>query len=59
MQVEYVDPIIEADAIAEAWIEKRGRSTVFCRVEVRTPPGTLTAIGSLIYKVSSRPRPTA
>jgi len=59
MQVEYLDPIVEADAIAEAWIEKRGRSTVFCRVEVYTPAGTLAAIGTLIYKVSSRPRPTA
>jgi uncharacterized protein (TIGR00369 family) len=58
MQVEYLDPIVEADAIAEAWIEKRGRSTVFCRVEVRTPTGTLAAIGTLIYKVTSQPRPT-
>jgi uncharacterized protein (TIGR00369 family) len=59
MQVEYLDPIVEADAVAEAWIEKRGRSTVFCRVEVRTPAGTLAAIGTLIYKVSSRTRPSA
>ena len=57
MQVEYLDPIVEADAIAEAWIEKRGRTTVFCRVEVRTPSSTLAAVGSLIYKIGSRPRP--
>jgi uncharacterized protein (TIGR00369 family) len=57
MQVEYLDPIMEADAIAEAWIEKRGRSTVFCRVEVRTPSSTLAAVGTLIYKIGSPPRP--
>jgi hypothetical protein len=28
---------------------------VFCRVEVRSAGGVLAAIGSLIYKVSSRP----
>jgi uncharacterized protein (TIGR00369 family) len=55
MQVEYLDPIVGEDAIAEAWIEKRGRSIVFCRVEVRAAGGTLAAIGTLIYKVSSRP----
>ncbi len=59
MQVEYLDPIVGEDAIAEGWIEKRGRSTVFCRVEVRTPGGTLAATGTLIYKISSRPRPAA
>jgi uncharacterized protein (TIGR00369 family) len=55
MQVEYLEPIVGEDAIAEGWIEKRGRSMVFCRVEVRSASGTLAAIGSLIYKVSSRP----
>jgi uncharacterized protein (TIGR00369 family) len=55
MQVEYLEPISGEDAVAEGWIEKRGRSTVFCRVEVRSGSGTLAAIGTLIYKVSSRP----
>lgn len=55
MLVQYMDPVAAEDAIAEAWVEKRGRSTVFCRVEVRTPAGTLAAVGSLVYKVSSRP----
>jgi uncharacterized protein (TIGR00369 family) len=59
MQIEYLEPLVETDMVAEAWIEKRGRSTVFCRVEVRAATGTLAAIGTLIYKVSSRPRPTA
>jgi len=56
MLVQYLEPVVGEDAIAEAWVEKRGRSTVFCRVEVRTPPGVLAATGSIVYKVSSRPR---
>jgi len=55
MHVQYLDPLVGEDAIAEAWIEKRGRSTVFCRVEVRTDGGTLVATGTLVYKVGSRP----
>ena len=55
MQIEYLEPIVGEAAIAEGWIEKRGRSMVFCRVEVRSASGALAAIGSLIYKVSSRP----
>ncbi len=57
MLVQYLDPIANEDAIAEAWVEKRGRSTVFCRVEVRTASGVLAATGSVVYKVSSRPVP--
>jgi uncharacterized protein (TIGR00369 family) len=53
MHVQYLDPLIGEDAIAEAWIEKRGRSTVFCRVEVRASSGTLVSTGTLVYKVGS------
>ena len=53
MHVQYLDPLIEEDAIAEAWIEKRGRSIVFCRAEVRTESDTLVATGTLVYKVGS------
>lgn len=54
MQVQYLAPVLEEDAIAEAWVEKRGRQLVFCRVEVRTAHGDLAATGTLVYKVSSR-----
>jgi uncharacterized protein (TIGR00369 family) len=56
MFVQYLDAVGEEDAIAEAWVEKRGRSTVFCRVEVRTDAGALAATGALVYKVG---RPVA
>lgn len=54
MGIQYLAPIVGEDAIAEAWVEKRGRSTCFCRVEVFTASGTLAATASVVYKVSSR-----
>jgi len=51
MQVQYLDAIRGEDAVAEAWVEKRGRSLVFCRVEVRTAADVLAATASLVYKV--------
>jgi len=53
MQVQYLDAVREEDAIAEAWVEKRGRSLVFTRVEVRTASDVLAATGALVYKVAS------
>jgi uncharacterized protein (TIGR00369 family) len=57
MQVQYMDAVRGEDAIAEAWVEKRGRSLVFLRVEVRTASDVLAATGALVYKVASV-RPT-
>jgi uncharacterized protein (TIGR00369 family) len=54
LTLQYLEPIIREDAIAEAWIEKRGRSTAFCRVEVYTEDTPLVATASVIYKISSR-----
>ncbi|MFN8544091.1 MAG: PaaI family thioesterase [Candidatus Binatia bacterium] len=56
MQVQYLEPIVGEDLIAEGWITKRGRSTVFCRAEVFTASGALAATGTLVYKVG---RPAA
>lgn len=56
MHVQYLDPIRGEDAVAEGFVEKRGRSMVFCRVEVRTDSGILAATGVLVYKVG-RPAP--
>jgi uncharacterized protein (TIGR00369 family) len=54
MSIQYLDAVVRDDAIAEAWVEKRGRTTVFCRVEAWTSSGTLAATASVVYKVSSR-----
>jgi uncharacterized protein (TIGR00369 family) len=53
MQVQYLDAVRGEDAIAEAWVEKRGRALVFTRVEVRTASDVLAATGALVYKVAS------
>lgn len=54
MTIQYLDAVRAEDAVAEGWVEKRGRSVCFCRVEVRTASGTLAATASVVYKVSSR-----
>jgi acyl-coenzyme A thioesterase PaaI-like protein len=50
MQINYLNAVAGEDAIAEGWVERRGRSLVFCRVEVRTARGTLATSASLVYK---------
>jgi uncharacterized protein (TIGR00369 family) len=51
MHVQFLAAIRAEDAIAEAWVERRGRSIVFCRVEVRSAAGELAATGAVVYKV--------
>lgn len=55
LQVQFLAPLVGEDAIAEGWVEKRGRSICFCRAEVRSASGTLVATGNLVYKVGARP----
>lgn len=52
MQIQYIGAVIGEDAVAEGWVVKRGRSTVFLRAEVRTAKQGLVATGTLVYKVS-------
>jgi len=52
MQVHYMAAVVEEDVVAEGWIVKRGRSTVFCRAEVLAAKAGLVATGTLVYKVS-------
>ena len=51
MSVQYLGAVVEEDAVAEGWIMRRGRSTVFCRAEVQTDSGALAATGELVYAV--------
>ena len=53
MTIDFLGSIREEDAIAEGWIEKRGRRTVFCRVEIRPPSGELAVRASLVYSVKA------
>jgi uncharacterized protein (TIGR00369 family) len=56
MNISYLGAVAGEDAVAEGWVEQRGRSIVFCAAEVRTASGKLAAQGSLTYKVG---KPTA
>jgi uncharacterized protein (TIGR00369 family) len=58
MQLRYLSPIGEEDAVAEGWVVRRGRSIVFCDAEVQSASGVVAATASLVYKVSSRARQT-
>ena len=51
MDVRYIGAVVGEDAVAEGWIEHRGRTVVFCRAEVRTASGKLAADASLTYTV--------
>jgi uncharacterized protein (TIGR00369 family) len=51
MNIRYIGAVAQQDAVAEGWIEQRGRSLVFCRAEVRTEDGRLAADGTLTYTV--------
>jgi acyl-coenzyme A thioesterase PaaI-like protein len=51
MTIDYLGGLYAEDAIAEGWVEKRGKRTVFCRVEVRSPAGELVTRASLVYNV--------
>lgn len=51
MNVRYLGAVAKEDAIAEGWIEQRGRTVIFCRAEVRTPAGKLAADGTLTYTI--------
>jgi uncharacterized protein (TIGR00369 family) len=59
MQVQYLAAIVGEDAVAEGWIVRRGRSTVFCRAEVMTAKAGLVATGTLVYKVGRMAAPPA
>jgi len=55
--VRFLRPVVGRDIVAEAWVEHRGRSMVFCHAEVRSvgPGGEveLVATADLVFRVSS------
>lgn len=56
LHVQYLGAVQQADMVAEGWVVKRGRSTVFCEAEVLSAE-RLVARGLLTYAVSSAPTP--
>ena len=57
MNVRYLKGGKEQDLIAEGWVRQRGRSIVFCDVDVWNEDDELCATGNLTYKVG-KPAPT-
>lgn len=52
LTINYIGAIIEEDAVCEGWVERRGKSIVFCAAEVRgVTSGKVAATASLVYKV--------
>ncbi|MFG2000910.1 PaaI family thioesterase [Spirillospora sp. NPDC048911] len=51
MQLRYLSAARETDLIAEGWITRRGKSTVFCQAEVRGADGEVVAEGWHVYRV--------
>jgi uncharacterized protein (TIGR00369 family) len=57
MHVQYLSALVQDDGIAEGWVVRRGRTTVFCEAElVGATSGKLIARSLLTYNVSA-PRP--
>jgi uncharacterized protein (TIGR00369 family) len=53
MHVQFLSALAREDAVAEGWIVKRGRSTVFCESEVvGATSGKMIARSVLTYNVS-------
>ncbi|MCY3663237.1 MAG: PaaI family thioesterase [bacterium] len=57
LAVQYLRPVVDRDLVAEAWVEHRGRSVVFCRAEVRSVGAggevDLAATATLVFRVSA------
>lgn len=52
LNIRFRGALFEEDAVAEGWIDTRGRSTVFCSAEVvGATSGRVVADGQLVYKV--------
>ena len=56
LHIHYISALKDEDAIAQAWVRHRARSTVFLGVEVRSSSNTLIAHGELCYRVLARKR---
>jgi uncharacterized protein (TIGR00369 family) len=51
MDIQYLGAVIQEDAVAEGWVEQRGKTLVFCGAEVTTASGKRAAKGTLTYRV--------
>jgi uncharacterized protein (TIGR00369 family) len=53
LHVQFISALVDTDAVAEGWVTKRGRSTVFCESEaLEAGTGRLLARSILTYNVA-------
>ena len=53
MHVQYMAALVKEDGVAEGWVVRRGRTTVFCEAELRgADSGKVVARSLLTYNVS-------
>jgi uncharacterized protein (TIGR00369 family) len=53
MHVQFIGALVDTDAVAEGWVTRRGRTTVFCESEAREHgTGRLLARSILTYHVA-------
>lgn len=50
MNINYLGAVVEADAVAEGWVTRRGRTMAYCRAEVTTGD-KLVMEASLVYAI--------
>lgn len=54
MHVQYLGALVDADAVAEGWVTRRGRNIVFCESEaIDAVKGRVVARGVLTYFVAT------
>src|SRR3954454_22455216 len=54
LQIRFLGAAVGTDLVAEGWVNRRGRSILFCQAEVRAvDTGDVVAEGWLTYKVSA------
>jgi uncharacterized protein (TIGR00369 family) len=54
MHVQFLGALVDADAVAEGWVTRRGRNVVFCESEaVDVAKGRIVARSVLTYLVAS------
>lgn len=51
LAVNYTGAVSNTDIIGEGWVTRRGRSVVFCQVEVFNEAAEPVAFGTVVYKV--------
>lgn len=53
LAVNYTGPVQDSDIIGEGWVTKRGRSIVYCQVEIFNQQAEQVAFGTVVYRVGS------